>query len=108
MAKSMSVAVVAPDSNIDRRPAPRLVASSPPTVLCIEDDRDMSALIVEELESGVFGFWSLTMASRPVHAAQGPAGHHPLRREHAIDVGLEVLESLTEIGPRFAAFLSFS
>jgi DNA-binding response OmpR family regulator len=103
MAKSMSVAVVAPDSNIDRRPAPRLVASSPPTVLCIEDDRDMSALIVEELESRGF---------RVLVAHDGQQGLSMLLKAQPdiilSDVnmpsmsGLEVLESLTEIGPRFA------
>jgi DNA-binding response OmpR family regulator len=84
-------------------PKPRLVASNPSTILCMEDDREMAALIAEELESRGF---------RVLLAHDGQQGLSLLLKTEPdiilSDVnmpsmtGIEVLESLNAYALRFA------
>jgi DNA-binding response OmpR family regulator len=99
----MSAVAERPAPGAASHPKPRLVASNPPTVLCIEDDRDMAALIAEELESRGF---------RVLLAHDGQQGLSVLLKAKPdiilSDVnmpsmtGLEVLASLNAYAPRFA------
>ncbi|QGM45504.1 response regulator [Methylocystis heyeri] len=100
---SLSVATEKPASGASPHPKPRLVALNPATVLCLEDDRDMAALIGEELESRGF---------RVLLAHDGQQGLSLLLKAKPDVIlsdinlpsmsGLEVLEALNEHAPRFA------
>jgi DNA-binding NarL/FixJ family response regulator len=100
---SLFLAVEKPASGAEPHPKPRLAASDPPTVLCIEDDRDMAALIGEELESRGF---------RVLLAHDGQQGLSLLLKAKPDVIlsdinlptmtGLELLEALNEHAPRFA------
>jgi len=100
---SLSAAAEKPASGAAPHPKPRLVASNPPTVLCIEDDRDLAALIAEELESRGF---------RVLLAHDGEKGLSLLLKAKPDIIlsdinlpamtGLKLLEALNDHAPRFA------
>jgi DNA-binding NarL/FixJ family response regulator len=100
---SLSAAAEKPASGAAPHPQPGLTLSNRPTVLCIEDDRDMAELIAEELESRGF---------RVLLAHDGEKGLSLLLKAKPDIIlsdinlpamtGLEILETLNGHAPRSA------